>query len=616
MTRYSTTRLVVLGGSIAALLLAACNGTGDTGGTTTRQQTSAAGAKSAAAPRPSWARPGRGGRSSGPIGATPVATPTSFIKGTPIQSGFQVESNPVGFTPSGSDEVALYNVTGDATSADSCSNNGGPVLQNAHLVLVFWGNDWNQGAGTQALPSQPDLVTAVSHILQTSYLDQMAQYGFQTADVRKVVSVTSQPPNNFTSDDVFNMLSNNILDTFPEPDEAGGDNFYMVFPSPSVLNQAPAGLNPGGGWHGSSSNGDIIDPDQVVYSYVTYGSLNGMTATFTHELVEAISDPTPDDAAAWLMERSFLNVQGENEIGDACNSTVDFLDGILVEAYFSQAQRACVIPYPAGPTITSVNPPAGPISGQQAVIVNGSGFDTFGSTTITLAGTPAGHVKCLTHSQCSLTTPAELSGTAAVVDLKVTVNHFSATAPYRYGPVIPSCSASFACHNFSGGTTIDCPLGGSGATLTLMRFNPSTSSFQATTDTPTNVYGAAVYTDWYAPPAGTHVTYEVRAVDVNGTAFSAPMTVTTTDCSCHPSFSCSNVGAICGTINDGCGNILHCGSCDPNGSTPVCSANQCCPIGQSWNANLGMCTSGTQTCTTPAQCCVQGGGAWNGKQCE
>jgi hypothetical protein len=82
------------------------------------------------------------------------------------------------------------------------------------------------------------------------------------------------------------------------------------------------------------SNGDWA-------GWVSFGNLDYMASVFSHELVEMITDPQPNNGAAWLMTRT---IDGGQELGDACNNTVDRVNGLLVQAYWSEAHKACVIP--------------------------------------------------------------------------------------------------------------------------------------------------------------------------------------------------------------------------------------------------------------------------------
>ncbi|MGZ3630400.1 MAG: hypothetical protein ACXWPS_04365 [Ktedonobacteraceae bacterium] len=64
-----------------------------------------------------------------------------------------------------------------------------------------------------------------------------------------------------------------------------------------------------------------------------------MTTIFSRELVESCTDPdgsgiqvTPLDPKSW------------HEIGDVCQGNSDMLNGVRVQAYWSQTDGNCVIP--------------------------------------------------------------------------------------------------------------------------------------------------------------------------------------------------------------------------------------------------------------------------------
>ena len=239
--------------------------------------------------------------------------------------------------------LSLYNDARDALPTDSVHNEGGALIANAQLELVFWGDAWQSTTG----PSAGDVVNAINRILASPYLLALAQYGFQSAAVRGSTIVTSPaPPADYSMEDVGNLIWNLIDDgKFPEPDDDGGRILYMVF--------MPPGTNPPRDIRGEQIRGEHGDPidfdppidvDYAWVGFVSYGSLDYITDVFTHELVEAITDPEPHDPA-WLMNRI---INKGDEIGDACNNTVDYLDGILVQAYWSERQKACVIPQAQG----------------------------------------------------------------------------------------------------------------------------------------------------------------------------------------------------------------------------------------------------------------------------
>jgi hypothetical protein len=63
-------------------------------------------------------------------------------------------------------------------------------------------------------------------------------------------------------------------------------------------------------------------------------------------------------------------------------------------------------------------------------------------------------------------------------------------------------------------------------------------------------------------------------------------------CAYRECLTCDEVGAVCGTIADGCGNQLECGTCDPS---LRCEDNQCleCPDGHEPNAQATPTSLGT-----------------------
>jgi hypothetical protein len=89
------------------------------------------------------------------------------------------------------------------------------------------------------------------------------------------------------------------------------------------------------GAHGAPFDVDI--PGGKTYAWVgfaEYGSLADITKVLSHEIVEAISDPEPNQGTrAWVMNRT---INEGIEIGDACNNTFDVLDGVT-SRYWSQA---------------------------------------------------------------------------------------------------------------------------------------------------------------------------------------------------------------------------------------------------------------------------------------
>jgi len=377
----------------------------------------------------------------GPVIAPGVAH-TGAVRLDPPASygtGYPSPATPTGYADVNGNQIASYAVPGDALVSDFATDQGGTTISNVQLELLFWGNAWsteNPSAGT--------IVSTVQKIMASTYLDAMGQYGYQSIALRGALQVDSDPPSSFTFDDVTNMVWNLIgQGTFPEPSDSGGRILYMVF--------MPKTVSYGGGTargaHGDTWKIDTDDLSGVNWAWVGWvgaGNLAYTTDVFSHELVESISDPEPH-APAWLMDRTINNGQ---EIGDACNDTVDVLDGLTLQAYWSQAQGACVIPFPEPPTVTSVYPGTGDPAGGTSVTIGGTHFDALGSTRVFFGGTPATNVSC-TSTACTATAPP---GNGSV-DVEVQVNHFKSAASAASGfSYVPSVTGVSPASGFSGDT--------------------------------------------------------------------------------------------------------------------------------------------------------------------
>lgn len=220
--------------------------------------------------------------------------------------------------------------------------NGGAHVGDAQLELLFWGNFWK----TASNPSMGDIVQAVQKIVNSGYLSELTQYGFNsiTGVGSTQVSNPPPPPGTYTGADVASMVWDLIdgQNVFPEPDEPGGRNIYMVF--------APSGTafttNPGA--HTSDTSSDVpgLDPDNIWIGWVNYGTINSKTTlldslmtVFTHELVEIISDPEPP--SGWVFPSLPAN---KNEIGDACFPIFGVEGSFEVSSYYSKRLNACVVP--------------------------------------------------------------------------------------------------------------------------------------------------------------------------------------------------------------------------------------------------------------------------------
>lgn len=127
--------------------------------------------------------------------------------------------------------------------------------------------------------------------------------------------------------------------SLPERDEESTDNLHVVF--------MPPGTNPPPNLGGEHSYGLFTDYDfpfdfdlfdRTHTAFVMFASRAAISSIFSHELVEALSEPEGD-----AVQVDPRNSSSWNEIADICFST-GIVNGVTVQAYWSQADKACIIP--------------------------------------------------------------------------------------------------------------------------------------------------------------------------------------------------------------------------------------------------------------------------------
>jgi hypothetical protein len=225
-------------------------------------------------------------------------------------------------------------------SSTTFVDNGGPVIANAQVQLIFWGTAW---AGSPT-PSAASVTNGVSEILSSSYLTALRQYrNISPATLRgTTLAAGSDPPNPFQDSDVSGLINGLIqAGTIPEPDEAPGI-FYCVILPPGVSSAGGAFI----GEHTFFTFTEFdfpfdFDNDNAHFAWITNdGTLDSITTIFSHELVEACTDP---EGSAVLGTAGTCSQTGWCEIGDVCNST-GRVNGVQVQSYWSQRGGVCIVP--------------------------------------------------------------------------------------------------------------------------------------------------------------------------------------------------------------------------------------------------------------------------------
>ncbi|GLH72695.1 hypothetical protein GETHLI_11970 [Geothrix limicola] len=250
---------------------------------------------------------------------------------------------PTGKTfPGGRDLVIeTFNNAGDAPSTTTVKDGGGKKLRNATINLIFWGDAWT--ANPPPSPTLSEVVNDAASILAGPYQLRISQYGATPARLGGIfVSVPgNNPPTHFQTSDVQDLITSAIAGgALPEPDEETNDVIHCVFMPPGT--NAPPNL---GGLHTYANWSEVsIFPfdidinDRSHLAWVAFGSRAFISSVFSHEVVEALSDPEGNG-----IQVNPTNSSNWNEIGDVCQST-GIVNGVTVQSYWSQSDKACVIP--------------------------------------------------------------------------------------------------------------------------------------------------------------------------------------------------------------------------------------------------------------------------------
>jgi hypothetical protein len=226
----------------------------------------------------------------------------------------------------------------DGTSAHTVSDGGGPKITNVNVHLLLWGSQWLSASNN---PSAGSVVNAIDSIITGPYMNALNQYGIGSGTLADAFIITSpNPPNPFSDNNVADMVWN-VIDAgfFPEPDDSAGRNEFFAFIMPPGVNtnRTDGAI----GLHTIANDYDFLfDFDNAWYCWVmNNGTLDSITQIFSHELVEACTDPegsgiqvNPRSSSSWL------------EIGDICQNSSGRLNGVWVQSYWSQSDRVCIIP--------------------------------------------------------------------------------------------------------------------------------------------------------------------------------------------------------------------------------------------------------------------------------
>ncbi|CAN5606501.1 hypothetical protein BH09PLA1_BH09PLA1_29910 [soil metagenome] len=212
-------------------------------------------------------------------------------------------------------------------------DNGGPILADPHVALVFWGGGWSGSP----VPSVTQVQMAAQTVLTSRYTYDLSAYRAALGGGGSIYGsyfVTStSPPAQFTTDDMLAMLQSSInAGALPRPTV---DNHLLYMVIPQAGSNDPSELL--GGFHSYDLDNQN---NRFYYGWtVNDGTIDTISYYLSHEIVEAMTDPdgtaiqvNPRDPVFW------------NEVSDGpAQAYTARLNGFLMQSYWLQSKNAYVI---------------------------------------------------------------------------------------------------------------------------------------------------------------------------------------------------------------------------------------------------------------------------------
>jgi hypothetical protein len=259
-------------------------------------------------------------------------------------------------TTAKSTNIGRDDVFGSDYTVTSTTDGGGLLLTNVEVIVIFWGSYWSSTSPAPAVSSATYL-QAFTGIVTGPYTSRLSQYrgvGPGTIIYNEIYDgSTNAPYSGYTDSDVVNLLNARFLNNPAMPQPVSGHNRFYAVVSPPGLNNS---LSVDAGQHQSF----VYNGVRAYYCWVDTPTganelinNNSVTKVFSHEFVEALTNPQVDISFGSLAGNGIKAngagiSDGSNEIGDACNSQHAVIDinGVqcTVQAYWSKEDNACILP--------------------------------------------------------------------------------------------------------------------------------------------------------------------------------------------------------------------------------------------------------------------------------
>lgn len=215
----------------------------------------------------------------------------------------------------------------------------GPLLTSVQVFTIFWGAAWNKAPQDALLPKVNQFF---DFILTSQLLDQLGEYSTASLKIGHgsrtgTITLTTPAPGKKVDDSAIQRFLQQQISAGTLP-ATTPNTLYFVFlpPGVTVTQGGTASCKVFCGYHDAINN-------NVFYAVMPYpgcaGCLGGaaafdaLTSTTSHELCEAITDPTPGQG--WYDDNN-------GEIGDICAWQTRTLGVYAIQLEWSNAANRCL----------------------------------------------------------------------------------------------------------------------------------------------------------------------------------------------------------------------------------------------------------------------------------
>ncbi len=221
--------------------------------------------------------------------------------------------------------------------------NGGAVIENVEVYTIFWGQNWETDPLYKTMSQ--NINNFFTAILKSPLMDQLAEYSTHNpkhtigygslAGTKTFATLAPAAGTSITDSAIQTALNGWIHDGIVAPVSANSLYFIYTGVDVKVIMGGSASCTGFCGYHNNMGS--------IYYAVMPFpncaGCLGGLseidalTATSSHELCEAITDPVP--GAGW-----YDQVNGE--IGDICAWKFKKIAGYTVQSEWSNKTGTCL----------------------------------------------------------------------------------------------------------------------------------------------------------------------------------------------------------------------------------------------------------------------------------